>query len=94
MNQLQHVTLSRRTGSHMPARTDGNDCLNFQEQVHRLERQLRDMEKEKEREMNALRKEKRELIHTQMVCGICQTVGFTNLWSLFNWCSFYCDVIY
>ncbi|KAL3980363.1 lysophospholipase III [Sarotherodon galilaeus] len=38
-----------------------------QEQVHRLERQLRDMEKEKEREMNALRKEKRELIHTQMV---------------------------
>lgn len=38
-----------------------------QEQVQRLERQLRDMEKEKEREMNALRKEKRELIHTQMV---------------------------
>lgn len=34
------------------------------------------MEKEKEREMNALRKEKRELIHTQMVCGICHTVGF------------------
>lgn len=49
------------------------------------------MEKEKEREMNALRKEKRELIHTQMVCGICHTVGFTNFWSLFNWCSFYCD---
>ncbi|XP_030605303.1 pleckstrin homology-like domain family B member 3 [Archocentrus centrarchus] len=39
-----------------------------QEQVHRLERQLREMEKEKERGMNALRKEKRELIHSQMVC--------------------------
>ncbi|KAM6910764.1 uncharacterized protein phldb3 isoform 2-T2 [Xenentodon cancila] len=39
-----------------------------QERVHQLERQLRDLEREKERELNGLRKEKRELIHTtQMV---------------------------
>ncbi|XP_026226792.1 pleckstrin homology-like domain family B member 3 isoform X2 [Anabas testudineus] len=35
-----------------------------QERVQQLERQLKEMEKEKERELNALRKEKRELIHT------------------------------
>ncbi|XP_037532724.1 pleckstrin homology-like domain family B member 3 [Nematolebias whitei] len=39
-----------------------------QERVQQLERQLREMEKEKEVELNALRNEKRELIHTtQMV---------------------------
>lgn len=35
-----------------------------QERVQQLERQLREMEREKERELNALRKEKRELVHT------------------------------
>ncbi|XP_011483992.1 pleckstrin homology-like domain family B member 3 isoform X3 [Oryzias latipes] len=39
-----------------------------QERVQQLEEQLREMEKEKERELSALRKEKRELVHTtQMV---------------------------
>ncbi|XP_040899321.1 pleckstrin homology-like domain family B member 3 isoform X2 [Toxotes jaculatrix] len=39
-----------------------------QERVQQLERELKEMEREKERELNALRKEKRELIHTaQMV---------------------------
>ncbi|XP_010743327.2 pleckstrin homology-like domain family B member 3 [Larimichthys crocea] len=35
-----------------------------QERVQQLERQLKEMEREKERELNALRKEKRELIQT------------------------------
>ncbi|KAM4736331.1 pleckstrin homology-like domain family B member 2 isoform 3-T3 [Anableps anableps] len=35
-----------------------------QERVQQLEKQLKEIEKEKERELNALRKEKRELIHT------------------------------
>ncbi|KAK2844925.1 hypothetical protein Q5P01_011584 [Channa striata] len=35
-----------------------------QERVQQLETQLKEMEREKERELNALRKEKRELIHT------------------------------
>lgn len=36
--------------------------------MQQLERQLKEMEWEKERELNALRKEKRELIHAaQMV---------------------------
>ncbi|KAM9309807.1 uncharacterized protein phldb3 isoform 2-T2 [Pholidichthys leucotaenia] len=38
-----------------------------QERVQHLEKQLREMEREKEREMSALRKEKRELIHTTQV---------------------------
>lgn len=39
-----------------------------QERVQQLERQLKEMEREKERELNSLRKEKRELMHTaQMV---------------------------
>ncbi|XP_068616495.1 pleckstrin homology-like domain family B member 3 [Brachionichthys hirsutus] len=39
-----------------------------QERVERLERQLRDMEREKETELSTLRKEKRELLHAgQMV---------------------------
>ncbi|XP_061573315.1 pleckstrin homology-like domain family B member 3 isoform X2 [Cololabis saira] len=39
-----------------------------QERVHQLETQLRELEREKERELSALRKEKRELVHTtQMV---------------------------
>ncbi|KAI3361273.1 hypothetical protein L3Q82_013456 [Scortum barcoo] len=35
-----------------------------QERVQQLERQLKEMEREKERELNALRKERRELVHT------------------------------
>ncbi|XP_030248823.1 pleckstrin homology-like domain family B member 3 isoform X2 [Sparus aurata] len=35
-----------------------------QERVQQLERQLKEMEREKERELNALRKEKRDLVHT------------------------------
>ncbi|XP_023131966.2 pleckstrin homology-like domain family B member 3 isoform X2 [Amphiprion ocellaris] len=35
-----------------------------QERVQQLEKQLKEMEREKERELNALRKEKRELVHT------------------------------
>ncbi|KAM4567475.1 pleckstrin homology-like domain family B member 2 isoform 1-T1 [Fundulus diaphanus] len=35
-----------------------------QERVQQLEKQLKEMEKEKERDLNALRKEKRELVHT------------------------------
>nr|XP_020508218.1 pleckstrin homology-like domain family B member 3 isoform X3 [Labrus bergylta] len=35
-----------------------------QERVQHLERQLKEMERQKERELNALRKEKRELVHT------------------------------
>ncbi|XP_028281922.1 pleckstrin homology-like domain family B member 3 isoform X2 [Parambassis ranga] len=35
-----------------------------QDRVYQLERQLNEMEREKERELNALRKEKRELVHT------------------------------
>lgn len=35
-----------------------------QERVQQLERQLKEMEREKEKELNALRKEKRELVHT------------------------------
>lgn len=48
----------------MTVHTDGNYVLNFQEKVQQLERQLQEMEKEKDRELNALRKEKRELVHT------------------------------
>ncbi|XP_029308335.1 pleckstrin homology-like domain family B member 3 [Cottoperca gobio] len=35
-----------------------------QERVQQLQRQLREMEREKERELNALRKERRDLVHT------------------------------
>ncbi|XP_049439908.1 pleckstrin homology-like domain family B member 3 [Epinephelus fuscoguttatus] len=35
-----------------------------QDRVQQLERQLKEMEREKERELNALRKEKRDLVHT------------------------------
>ncbi|XP_070823379.1 pleckstrin homology-like domain family B member 3 isoform X1 [Chaetodon trifascialis] len=35
-----------------------------QERVQQLERQLKEMEREKEKELNALRKERRELVHT------------------------------
>ncbi|CAL8297729.1 unnamed protein product, partial [Gadus morhua 'NCC'] len=39
-----------------------------QEHVHHLERQLKEVEREKERELNALRREKRDLLHaTQMM---------------------------
>lgn len=38
--------------------------VNFQDRVQQLERQLKEMEREKERELDSLRKEKRELIHT------------------------------
>lgn len=39
-----------------------------------MERQLKEMEREKERELNALRKEKRDLVHTnQTVRGIHET---------------------
>ncbi|KAJ3597356.1 hypothetical protein NHX12_000884 [Muraenolepis orangiensis] len=36
------------------------------ERVHHLKRQLKEVEREKERELNALRREKRDLVHTQM----------------------------
>lgn len=38
--------------------------LTLQGRVQQLETQLVDMEREKESELNALRKEKRELMHT------------------------------
>lgn len=42
-----------------------------------MERQLKEMEREKERELNALRKEKRELVHTnQTVRGIYDIVDY------------------
>lgn len=48
--------------------TEWKHVVNFQERVQQLERQLKEMEREKERELNFLRKEKRELMHTaQMV---------------------------
>lgn len=48
--------------------TEWKHVVNFQERVQQLERQLKEMEREKETELNSLRKEKRELIHTaQMV---------------------------
>lgn len=48
--------------------TEEKHVVNFQERVQQLERQLKEMEREKERELTSLRKEKRELIHTgQMV---------------------------
>ncbi|XP_063736516.1 pleckstrin homology-like domain family B member 3 isoform X2 [Eleginops maclovinus] len=37
---------------------------NHRERVQQLQRQLKEMEREKEREMNALRKERRDLVHT------------------------------
>lgn len=59
----------------MAVHTEGNYVLNFQERVQQLERQLKEMEREKERELNALRKEKRDLIHTnQTVRGIYDTL--------------------
>lgn len=61
----------------MAVHTEGNCVLNFQERVQQLDRQLKEMEREKERELNALRKEKRELIHTsQTVRGIYDTVDY------------------
>lgn len=49
-----------------------------------MEKQLREMEKEKERELNALRKEKRELIHTtQTVRGITDLANLLILTGLF-----------
>ncbi|XP_028325663.1 pleckstrin homology-like domain family B member 3 isoform X2 [Gouania willdenowi] len=38
-----------------------------QERVQHLERQVKEMEKDKERELNSLRKERRDLIHTEKV---------------------------
>lgn len=62
----------------MAACSEGNYVLDFQERVQHLEGQLKEMESEKERELNALRKEKRELIHTsQTVRRIDDTVAIT-----------------
>lgn len=58
----------------MSVHADGNYVVNCQERVQQLERQLKEMEREKERELNALRKEKRDLVHTtQTVRGINDT---------------------
>lgn len=43
---------------------DGNCVLNFKERVQQLENQLQEMEMEKEKELSALRKKKKELIHS------------------------------
>lgn len=53
----------------MAVDAEGDYVLNFQERVQQLERQLKEMEREKERELNALRKEKRELVHTNQTVG-------------------------
>lgn len=62
----------------MAACSEANYVLDFQERVQHLEGQLKEMESEKERELKALRKEKRELIHTsQTVRRIHDTVAIT-----------------
>lgn len=43
---------------------DVNYVLHFQGRVQQLERQLKEMEREKEKGLNALRRERRELFHT------------------------------
>lgn len=57
----------------MAVHADGNYVLTFQERVQQLERELKEMEREKERELSALRKERRELVHTT------QTVRWPNI---------------
>lgn len=65
--------------------SERNYLLDFQERVQHLERQLKEMENEKERELSALRKEKRELVHTsQMVRWIYDTVAITITFILSN----------
>lgn len=65
--------------------SERNYLLDFQERVQHLERQLKEMENEKERELSALRKEKRELVHTsQMVRWIYDTVAITITFFLSN----------
>lgn len=65
--------------------SERNYLLDFQERVQHLERQLKEMENEKERELSALRKEKRELVHTsQMVRWIYDTVVITITFILSN----------
>lgn len=63
-NQLWHTKLC---SVHNKAKY----VLYFQERVQQLEKQLKEMDKVKERELNALRIEKRELIQTsQKVRGV------------------------
>lgn len=64
MNHIQHMTFLLRRRNHTAVHTEGNHVLTFQERVQQLERQLKEMERERERELNALRKEKKELVHT------------------------------
>ena len=64
MNQIQQTRFLMRRRNRTAVHADGNSAVTFQERVQQFERQLKDMEREKERELNALRKEKRELVHT------------------------------
>lgn len=65
----------------MAFHTERNHVLNFQERVQQLDKQLKEMEREKEKELTALRKEKRELVHTrhnQTVRGIYSIMDVIN----------------
>lgn len=85
MNPMQHTRRLLRSRNCMEDFSERNYLLDFQERVQHLERQLKEMENEKERELSALRKEKRELVHTsQMVRWIYDTVVITITFILSN----------
>lgn len=50
---------------------DGRRDVSFQERVQQFQSQLKEMEREKERELNALRKERRDLVHTNQTVRPC-----------------------
>lgn len=71
MNRRRHMSFVLSRGNSTTVQTEGDNVFDFQERVQHLEKQLKEMERQKEKELNALRKEKRDLIHTnQAVRGI------------------------
>ena len=53
-----------------------------------MERQLKEVEREKERELNALRREKRDLLHTTQMVPVCLLVCLSVSLSVFLPISF------
>lgn len=65
MNPTQRMPFILRKRDHVAGHADdGDHVVNFQERVQQFQSQLKEMEREKERELNALRKERRDLTHT------------------------------
>lgn len=78
VKKMKILGLLRKNCNNPIFSAQSNYILHFQERIQQLENQLKEIESEKERELNDLRIEKRELIHTsQMVradnyhCCVC-----------------------